>query len=293
MKKSTKIALIIAGVLVVTGIIMMVIGSINDGMAAICWDREEHKLVVYNKDEILHSQSKVKIDEFDSILIDSWDADVEFIPSDDYYIEYCVSAPKDFDYEIVDGRLTFMEDNSRYFYLTLSNIFEATAMTDDRYVKIYYPRDAAMRTVEVNLEMGSLDIDYLNMEYANIELEMGELDVEASDINVMCAALDMGGMDIDDSNIGSMTADLDMGGIELENTSIENSMTVSLEMGSVDAELVRTDGNGKSIEYGYKMDTDMGSIKVDGKVYDESLYSDGKVMINITCDMGSIELKLR
>lgn len=275
MKKSTIITLIVAGVLIGTGIIMIAVSGMNGGMSAMCWDKQEHRIVAYNQEEMQRTQNKIKIEAFDSIQISSWDANVELIPSDDYYIEYCVSAPEDFNYSIIDGKLVFAEDNSRYLYLSWGDLFDSAEINGDRYVKVYYPSDADMYVVDIDLDMGSVSIDSLNIGSADIDLDMGTLVIK-------------------NSYIGSMKAELDMGSLDMENVTVSGAINAELDMGSANLMMVGKDNNGESIKYGYKLETDMGNVSVNGGKYDSghTAYLDGNVMINISCDMGDIELKL-
>lgn len=278
MKKSTVTALIISVSLMLIGAIMAVIGGRYGGMNTICWDKSQHKIVTYDPENMTAKLDKTKIEPFDSVVIDSWGADVEFIPSDDYYIEYSILTPKKDALSIEDGTLTFDDGNSRYVFISVSNLFYMGDAVDGGYIKVYYPKNADLKLVDIDLDMGDCDISNLNVQSLNSVLSMGSFRMEGSRAADMNIELDMGDLKILSSDVTKgLTAELDMGSAELSLYSINDEL-------AIDENFVH--------DYGYALETEMGEVWVNGKEEGNSANLNGDVIIKISCDMGDIELEL-
>lgn len=316
MKKSTVITLIISGTLMLAGAIMVFFGGMNGGMTTICWDKSQHKIVAYDPEKMHTTMDKTKVEPFDSVVVDSLGADIEFIPSDDYYIEYSILAPKQNAMSIENGTLTIDDGNSRYIFISIEKLLYVGDVIDRGYIKIYYPEDADLKLVDIDSDMGDVKADRLctekadfdldmgdislngcHMDDADIELDMGDSNISKSNFKDLNAVLSMGSFRMEDSRAEYMNFELEMGDLEVLNSDVTKGLTAELDMGSAELSLYSISdeaaiGDNSVRDYGYTLETEMGEIWVNGKEEGNSANWNGDVIVKIACDMGDIELEL-
>ena len=316
MKSSTKKLLLISIICIIVGFAIVFICSLFGVNTSVCWDRDNHKFI-FGKDEKEVVMSKTKIDDFSSIDINLDRAKINFIPDDDYYIEYKLYLINDNPSIYVKGNTLHASDTDNVFILNF-NFLDWKDFSKDSYVNIYYPKDKAFDKVKLdsdmsgatisglvcnkldcNLDMGSMTLENCSViDYSTFDLDMGSLDIISSEFGKSEIDLDMGSFTITDSVFDSVDADLDMGDFEATNSAF-NRIDGDLDMGSVDLSLEsnvksKKDKNviyGKN--YGFELETDMGSIDVDGNSQGDEYNLQGDNMIVFSCDMGSIDIKVK
>lgn len=311
MRKPTKIALIVSGLLMLAGGIMFVVGGQNGGMATICWDSSNNMVVAYKQEDMRDVQSKVRVDAFESVEIDSWTVDVEFIPSDDYYIEYSVITQEVNPLKIEDGKLTFNDGNSKYVFISLRDLLSLGNAIEVGYIKIYYPFDIKFSTVNIDMDMGelrvrditadkvniilnmgSIEINNCNIDNAGIKLDMGDGEITTSEFESVNAVFNIGGFVMEDSSLNDLVLDIGNGDAKINSVVASNSLIADIEMGSTYLSLNSINDVTDRNIYGYMLETKMGGINVNSKDVGNHANYDGNILVNVSCDMGDIELKL-
>ena len=270
------------GAVVMTGVGLGMVGK------AVFWDKSSHRFRFASDTRVIEME-KTKVDAFESLDFDLNMADVELIPSDDYYVEYRLKTAVSEPVKNKNKKLVISDSEDYIFNFNFN--FGKNESSGRTYVKIYYPEDAKFRDVDIDLDMGRLDMDGLHADDFLADLDMGALDMRACMLKDAQMSLDMGGLDVRDSQFEDLEIDLDMGSLDMDDCSVSRRLQGDLDMGSANIKLLDKDEDGKKLEYGYKLDTDMSSIEVNGascgKEYDKS----GDVKIDVSCDMGSITIK--
>ncbi len=249
----------------------------------IYWDKDSHHFILTS--DLTHcTLEKTKIERFDRIEIDSHYATVIFSPSDDYYIEYDVSADSDTPYFIKDGTLYF-SDNTHF-----GINFNFNDNKKDEYITIYYPKNASFEMITAELDMGSIYIADIAIQSLDLDMDMGSLSIDNCSVDNLSSNLDMGSAIIMDCTIGNADFELDMGNLDMTATYISGSMTADLDMGSADIELI-SKGQNRGY-YGLDLSCDIGSVRLNNTDHGKEYHASGSPIINISCDLGSISVDI-
>lgn len=306
--KKTKKLMIVSGILILVGGLMMLIGLMNGAKTTLYWDTHKHRFVVMDAEEMYVEQDRMAVQAFETIDIDAdWEC-VNLIPSDGWYVEYRVMSDNENPLTINNGRLSFNDSTMRFFVMS----FDFFSKQDkNQYLNLYYPADTAFERLDIDLDMGNLNMEHLRAKDAELKLDMGSLDIrdceiqyvdaelnmgsisaENSSFAQMDAELDMGNLSVINSDIGTCKTDISMGALTLEAVGITGSLDAELDMGSAELLLNRRSREGRDIAYGFDIETDMGDIKVDGADQGSKYNLSGSVSLKISCDMGSVLINL-
>ena len=172
---------------------------------------------------------------------------------------------------------------------------------------ICLPEGFEMDKLDVNLDMGSLDLGNLKVKDLTAELDMG--DCTADDLTADTADLDL---DMGNFTAASLTArhaeiELDMGNFTLTNASISD-LTVDNDMGDIqiglltDVQKIDLDTDMGTIEltvtgsladYAVDASNDMGTLRIDGTKYAETFHSNGTRKLTLSNGMGSTTLNFQ
>lgn len=267
MKKTTKL-IIFSCALIFVGGLMMVIGLMNGARTTVYWDTQKHRFVIKDEEQMYLVQEKMPLGAFDSIYIDAEKECVRLIPSDGWYVEYRVMADNADPLTVENGRLNFSDSTGRFFIMAL-NFF---SKEQEEYINIYYPADAEFESIDIELDMGNLDIEGLRAKSAGLNLDMGNLDIR-------------------DCEIGQLDAELNMGNMNAANVFFD-MLDAEIDMGSVELTLNGKNKNGRAIAYGFDIETDMGDIEVNGAEQGDKYKVPGDVLLKISCDMGDVLINL-
>lgn len=307
MKKTTKLIIVSVSLILVGGL-MMLIGLMNGAKTTLYWDTHKHRFVVRDEEEMYLVQEKMSVEAFNSIDIDANEECVNLIPSDGWYVEYKVMADNENPLTVNNGKLSFNDTKGRFFVMSFSLFFKREK---EQYINIYYPADTEFERLDVDLDMGSLNMEKLCAKDAGLKLDMGNLDIrdceisqldaelnmgsmtaENSSFGVLIADLDMGSLSVSNGDIGTFQTDMNMGTLTLQDVGITGSLDAELDMGSAELSLNRKSRAGREIAYGFDLETDMGEVEVDGAEQGGKYKLQGDVSLKISCDMGSVLINL-
>lgn len=131
---------------------------------------------------------------------------------------------------------------------------------------ISLPKDKKMTGIDLNADMGSVDIKGIKAEAITMNLDMGSITCDGAEAN-------------------ELTVDTDMGNAELKNVSFKE-LDASADMGRV--ELL----SAKSLEdYSFDCSADMGSVMINGNTVGSDYTKTGNAGdITISASMGSVEI---
>ena len=204
---------------------------------------------------------------FDSIEGKLSIGDLHIVAGDSYSVELKnYPSGKEPSVDIDGGKLKIQSKSSNW------SLFSGDFSSDASLV-ITVPA-SALDKVELELDMGSIEIDGIRTGDLNIEANMGGITVKNCDSEKLDLNADMGSITVDNTNFTKGSFDADMGAVKIIKASF-NSAECDAGMGSIDVEgefdeLDADCGMGSikvknSNTYAkYDLSTDMGSVTVNG-----------------------------
>lgn len=265
-------------------------------------------------------QDAAELDAFDSMELDiSYTENVELIASDRYFIEYRTTGDSGKPIcQIENGKLLFREDPARYkqfriWFLYADPGVEYSPEPGPYYVKIEYPADQIFADVLIRMEYGDLKLPHLQADTLDIRSEYGDVTLDGCtgsslDIHMSGGNLSLGSVEaeqteihneygdilIDEAAGDSLNVDLDFGSFLTGSLDIQ-TLKVKDEYGTVSIRLPED-----LSKYGYRLETEYGSILLNGKnlmnhdeeesedeCYYTSAGSNGRT-VEISCENGEI-----
>lgn len=164
---------------IAAGTVILIFGCILGGRPGYFIDREGVHAAGSIENQEPYIQEKIKIDEFSSMSIDLEYADLEVIPSDDYYLEYRIEGnnikPV---WSVKNEKLTFNEREPKGFgsFMVWGTM---PFQNDENYkVKIYIPKDKALANVRIDSDDGDVVLPDMNVKSLSTTCEYGDLSVE-------------------------------------------------------------------------------------------------------------------
>lgn len=250
---------------------------------------------------------KTKIDKFNSISMDVEYADIEIIPSDDYYLEYALSSNQSPVYSVKNGLLDFSQtQKSSYFnfsFFSFSPDFNRSA------VKLYVPENAHFKNIDIKLSSGDISTEAnIQTDALSVNSEYGDITGNRLDSNKTDIQMSSGSIKIENFVSDALTLKNEYGDITVKQYTCKNgnitsdsgstklgnatfdSLDIRSEYGDVDVEST-TD----ITEYSLNMEVEYGDLTLpgNGKLDSDdtvSYGSEGKSLgeFKVICDSGDV-----
>ena len=298
MKTFTKVVLITAGISLSAGIALSVAGALaNKGKPIhMYYDHGFH----IDSEGHIHEQKKTVVDDFSNITIDVSAADVKFIESNEYAIEYKLEA-KEVTAESKDDMLTISSHKHKFEV----NFSWFNFDDNDCFVYVYYPKGADFKDVLIDTSAGDVDIEKgfdcdkialdlsagdvkLNNVNGDIEVDMSAGDFEAKNCKFGLSVFDLsaGDVNLEKCTIAGGEVDMSAGDFDAKDLTLTASLDVDISAGDCTIEFV----DGQKI--GYEIDISAGSAKINGeKRGDEFTMKDGyDIVLTVDISAGSVDI---
>ncbi len=230
-------------------------------------------------------------------------SNVEFIKSDKYGFEikyYEDNAPT---WNLKDGKL---EINSKEKdignYINFGFDFKNS---DDIYVKIFLPQDAAFDSMRINVDIGNIKIGNFSSKIINVENSVGQLLISNAKIDNFNAKSSNGKIELDNCTISDSTISNNTGQVIGKNLKSSN-LNIVADIGNIDVQgefigktklhsdvgkVTLITSKNKEF-YNYDFYTEIGKIEIDNKKEErKSNYKSEKGLensIEITTNTGNI-----
>ncbi len=286
-KKNVLIWLIVAIVMFFLGGVLITVGA---GIGADVSKSSKFFNINMTGELTMVTGQSEKYDGVNKIDVDADNLRVEFVQSgdDNYYIEYSVEDDYAVPKVTYDNGTLKVKQEERHFFINLdfSNWFSG----QERYLKVYVPKDAKLDTVDIKTSNGRIEIKQ--------QIELGTLKADTSNGSVSLADVTCTGKtDIKTSNgavkCGGTFKDevvikTSNGSVTLEG-SYNDDVDVKTSNGRINADI-----DGDIEDYNLDIDTSNGSITVNGdkKSDDYSRDVDADKEIKLKSSNGSIELDI-
>ena len=287
MRDITKSVISTCAGLVVIGIGMFVAGVFLSGNVGLRLDFKNRKAISNTHETVEEIKN---LEKFTEMEINIPYSDVEIVEGDEYKLEYCINKDGKLQAEVSDGKLklNYAEaDEASDFTL---NVFYLGDVSGSKQFKLYIPSDASIKKADITLGSGNMEINSVDIGEIKIKDEFGAVDIDdiKSDkivIEAESGSIKGGNITADEieliDSFGSIKIDeltskkaklkAESGSIKIKDFEVDD-VDIKSEFGSVELSL-----KGQEADYSYDLDTEFGSLHVDGKKVGKEEDSDSRI----------------
>lgn len=240
------------------------------------------------------------LEPFTALDVDVDLGDVYLIPSDHYGVELSWQG-EDYalHYSNKNGKLKIWSTSSIRLGVDLGFGYGAE-------VRVYFPEGAELETVTVKTALGSAELEGLRTGRLDVEADLGSVAVTDAVVGESTMNLDLGDLELKRVTARTLDLTLSLGALTGNEVSTTESLTIKNDMGSVelagafegrtkivdDMGRVKLNVAGAEADYGYDLQTSMGSVTINGKNAGEKTDRRGGMhTIEVDNSMGNIEIK--
>ncbi|HCR43246.1 MAG TPA: hypothetical protein DIV41_01575 [Ruminococcaceae bacterium] len=207
-------------------------------------------------DKQKYSSSDDNLTEFSSVKLNIDKADVEFIPSDHYGIQFVHYGKNDtFDYKVENGTLKAVTaDNYSHSFVS----FDFGNTSRGNTLSIYYPKNTELKNVEVTDNSGSLEVSGLKASKVRACLQYGRFYLDGSEC---------GDIGIDIKNGGCVLKNVKSGTLDYNNDYGKGTFEDINVTGTQDVKMLSKNGSLTVKNFkcaGIEADSSYGSMELDG-----------------------------
>lgn len=218
MKASKKIALILATVLVVCGLIISLVAA-----AAVNFD-----FTKMNTDKYVTNTYDVN-EQFTNITIDTDEFDIRIVPSDDGTCRVeCMESDKVYNTVSVKNGTLFVESHDERGWLNYFGFF-----VGDMSITVYLPeRDYG--NIDLETSVGDVDIsEPFTFEKSTIETDTGNITVSTNATDILSTKTDTGYIKLSDIETKSLDVKSGTGNITVNSVKVTDVIDLDTDTGSV------------------------------------------------------------
>lgn len=236
---------------------------------------------------------------FDKLDVDISLGDVNIVPSDHFGVDiFYYGKNYELHYDNSNGTLKVWSTSIPTIGINFGMNYDAT-------VTVYIPEGTQLKDATVKTAMGDIDMQNFAVDTLDVRANMGSVTVSNADVSSGTLKLDMGDLSLNNTVADKLDMTLSMGDVEAYDLKTEKELTVVNHMGKIVVEgtlrgrIDATDNMGDisittdlpESDYGYNLQTSMGSVEVDGRDHDDKASrSGGTHTINAENSMGDIEI---
>ncbi|WP_164995843.1 DUF4097 family beta strand repeat-containing protein [Miniphocaeibacter massiliensis] len=235
--------------------------------------------------EIIEKSGLQTLEEFNKIGIDLNYADLIIKSSDneDYKIEVNYKNKNSKVAYDVKNKVLNIEDTYHKNFRHRNNRNE---------IIVYIPNSVEIESFQSYCDYGEITIEKLNSKNIEIENNMGSVNISDSKLTNLEIDLDMGDFTATSTIFTNLDLESNMGSVEI-NGQIFGSNELSMDMGELILNLNQSKENTKLIA-----ESDIGSITIDGTTSsglstEQIINPNGKEIINLESNIGSIEINFK
>lgn len=283
MSRGMKTFIMVCGIVIGTGILLSLAGWIFGGINGLSGVEDRISWISFGGGE--EENRTVNLEKFRSIDIECDTADVEFIESDKFAAELTYDKKSGQPSAVVrNDTLTVVDSGKRHRWFSFDIFgrdYIKTAIT------IYYPKNTAFQKVNIQNDMGAVELGDLTAKNVDVQVDAGYLEMNSIRADQLKVNVDMGVAEGSDLIVKGAELSVATGSLELSGT-FAGTTRLSCDMGSI---ALTTDLPRKS--YSIKADCDLGDCTVDGRSIEETYTSENaaaKNKMTVDVDTGSAEI---
>ncbi len=288
MSKGMKTFIMVCGIVIGAGILLGIAGAVLGGLNGLSGVEERVPWISFGGSGEEVSRS-LELESFRDIDLKCDMEEVEFIESDKFAAE--LSYDKKLGepgLSVNNGTLNVSPGKTRRQDWFKMNIFGRDYV--ETKVKIYYPKNTAFDKVEVENDMGAVQLKGLTAKTLDIQIDSGDLEMDRVRADKMKLNIDMGNADGTRMNVKGADIQIDTGCAELFG-SFAGRTNINCDMGDC---ILTTELPKES--YAIDVESDMGGCTIDGKEIYESYAMDNaraKNKMAIIVDSGDVEINFQ
>ncbi|WP_324825887.1 DUF4097 family beta strand repeat-containing protein [Sinanaerobacter sp. ZZT-01] len=299
--KTFRILMIIAAVLVGIGILLLGFSYMMGVDLTNIFNEGKNK-----KSTSVDRNIEEELQDFQNISIETNYQEIRLKEGDTFHIAYSYDSKySSLSHEIKDGKLVVTE--AKKDKLGLGGDLLAAIQGKDiaGFIEITYPKQTTLRDVRIISDIGKVNVKEVSCSNLQVDVGIGSITVddvqtqtlqiraETGDVNLANGSadraeleLDLGKLTTNEWNTKGLVAELSSGEANLEGRFL-GEINVDCELGSITLGVT-----GKEEEYSYELETELGSIRLNGDKIDNKTNKTNAVenKINLKTNAGDINL---
>lgn len=317
--KTTKMK----SVVLVFGIIVIIILSYHSELKLKYVENNLIKGSKSNKNiEMINKTSNLNT--FNNIDIDVNISNIQIIPSDTFKIDVKYREDEnEIKYEVINKTLVVKQAKDEndlkldttipkkefrgYVKIYINKNIHIDNMNLDTYISEININEIKINKLNIDCQIGQIDLDNIHISNKlEIENEMGNINIKESEIYQANLIVGSGDLNTESCNINSIDIYNDVGNIKLNNSKIKEKLIIASKLGNIDicgflfgsTKISSENGDVKikileaEKNYNYSIECNLGKFNLNGKKYNKRLIVDNgkEYNIDITCNIGNVDL---
>lgn len=232
MKKRNKWYLA-AGGCIAAGVILVSVGVAAGGWPGITISSKGIHFVGDARENGAYILEKTELEDFSSADISLDYGDFQLIPSDGFYLEYCLSpGSREPEYSVKDGTLSFKEHPGNEIMIMNLGTDWFDGENADYEVKLYVPEDMVFEKFILDNESGDIQAENVEAKTLDWNVEYGDLTAESVKGDQVTITAESGNCTIGACKAETLVFDSEYGDIKLETCEAKEG-NIRLESGSL------------------------------------------------------------
>ena len=298
MKKFANVSLIVAGILFVTGAIILLIcsmfagnmrGALSDGVSS-----QLHSTINGNVFHLWNGNTHHHFDKSHAIYSGQHAddsaanaSDITELEIDLNYVDLTLTASQDEYFHISSegsGKYQYYTDNSGFY---LNGFFDRSSLSTNQ-ITLAVP-DIRFSNITIDFGAGSASLSSLKSDSVSLDIGAGELTLDGVECDYICADVGAGAASIKNGQTQNADFEIGMGKLLYEGF-IDADLTAEVGMGNITLQLADSQN-----AHNYDLECSMGSITLGQKEYGGMAFEtefDNNADSNflLECGMGSIDV---
>jgi hypothetical protein len=160
------------------------------------------------------------------------------------------------------------------------------SFNDGPEVMITIPEGTEVGDINVNMDAGNIEFNYLTFACLTGELDAGNIEFKNCTADMVRITTDAGNYELSDCSIDTLALNVSAGNVELTNVDFE-IVSVESDFGNIDI-----DGIDDISYYTIDVESDLATVEISGVDEGKEYHSvgTGSGVITATCDIGNIEI---
>lgn len=210
-----------------------------------------------NGNSIGSIEDTIVLDDFDSIEFDTDVADISIKEGTDYKIHYRCTKNMIPEWQVADKKLKVINKKKEILF----------GVNNNCRIEITVPRGSELTLVNIQNDVGDVEIDGILTKECNVESNVGDIDLNNVTMENSVMNSDTGDIEIKKSTFTDLDLSSDVGSITVESSQ-------------------------RLTDYAFDLSTDVGEIEFNNEEYGKKYRRDGDAgKITIQGDVGDIEIK--
>ena len=213
--------------------------------------------LIINGNSIDGIEDTIVLDDFDSIEFDTDVADISIKEGTDYKIHYRCTKNMIPEWQVADKKLKVINKKKEILF----------GVNNNCRIEITVPRGSELTLVNIQNDVGDVEIDGILTKECNVESNVGDIDLNNVTMENSVMNSDTGDIEIKKSTFTGLDLSSDVGSITVESSQ-------------------------RLTDYAFDLSTDVGEIEFNNEEYGKKYRRDGENgKITIQGDVGDIEIK--